>query len=68
MKTLNESLTEEFYKLLYELEKESKDHDIDYDILMKIYKLLLTQKEQKNTTEDEAARTIVNTIIRTEFK
>lgn len=69
MKTLNESLIEEFDKIIEDL-KMSKDEDlkkVNIEKLRRIYKELLNHKNDSENFES-AARTVLNTVISKEFK
>lgn len=67
MKTLNESLIDEFDEIIDQMRLSgSLDINIDIDKLRRIYKELLKYKDESDDFQ-KAARTVVNTILSREF-
>lgn len=67
MKTLNESLIEEFDEIIEEFDFSKEDkQDVDKEKLKRIYKELLNHKDD-NQDFEKSARTIVNTVLNKEF-
>lgn len=68
MKTLNESLTEEFDEIINEFDFSGENAEkIDKTKLKRIYKELLKHKDESEDFE-KAARTVVNIILSREFE
>ena len=67
MKTLNESLIEEFKEILDDFDFTNQDEQtIDKDKLERIYKELLQHKDNSEDFE-KSARTVVNRVLSKEF-
>lgn len=67
MKTLNESLIEEFKEILDEFDFTNQDEQkVDKDKLKRIYKELLKHKDNFEDFE-KSARTAVNRVLSKEF-
>jgi hypothetical protein len=67
MKTLNESLKEEFEELVDEFDFSNTDQNkVDREKLKRIYSELLKHKDNSEDFE-KSARTVVNTVISREF-
>ena len=66
MKTLNDSLIAEFDEALESIIQGDFD-EVDHNILKRIYKELLSFKDDREHF-DRSARTLVNTILKKDFK